>query len=54
MNPLIIVAAVCLAAGFGLGRISGRKISAELHALEAKADADLKAAIEKVKKALHL
>lgn len=50
---LLILAAVA-AAGFGLGRVSHSKFSAELAKLEASADADLKAAVAKVKTALKI
>jgi hypothetical protein len=40
--------------GFGVGRVSHAKFGAELKKLEMSADADLKAAIAKVKAALHL
>lgn len=50
----LIIDAVCLVVGFGIGRIGKSKLGAELSALEAKADADLLAAIAKVKKALKL
>lgn len=50
----LLLLAGALVAGFGIGRISHAKFGAELAKLEAVADADLKAAIAKVKAALHL
>lgn len=53
----LIIDAVCVLVGFGVGRISKSKLAAlesELKSLEVSADSDLKAAVAKVKSALRI
>jgi hypothetical protein len=53
---IVEIAALVVAAGlgFGAGRVSSKKLTAELDKLVAAGDADLKAAVAKVKAALHI